>query len=957
APVEDDETSATPTVALTSDLSIAKSAVLTTDADGSTTISAGDTVTFSVTVSNAGANNATGVGVGDTVPDGYTTIGSISNSGSESGGLISWSGLSVTTTTPLVLTYTAVVTATGNYTNFAEITASDNFDPDSTPDGTPDTDAPVEDDETNFTPSVPELLLIKSVSNVTSAGATGLLDDVIEYTFTVENTGNVSIDTITIDDTLTGSTDLPVTPSTLLPGEIGTATATYTITQTDIDTGSVTNSATVEGEDPNGDPVVDVSDDGDETVDGPDADSDPTNDPTLLDLDQDAELTMTKTSVLGGTGAVGDIITYTFTVENTGNVSIDTITIDDTLTGSTDLPVTPSSLAPGEIGTATATYTITQTDIDTGSVTNSAIAEGEDPNGDPVVDVSDDGDETVDGPDADSDPTNDPTITDLTPNPELRLTKTSVVGGTGAVGDIITYTFTVENTGNVSIDTITIDDTLTGSTDLPVTPSTLLPGEIGTATATYTITQTDIDTGSVTNSATVEGEDPNGDPVVDVSDDGDETTDGPDADSDPTNDPTITDLTPNPELTMTKTSVVGGTGAVGDIITYTFTVENTGNVSIDTITIDDTLTGSTDLPVTPSSLAPGEIGTATATYVITQTDVDTGSVTNSATVEGEGPNGDPVVDVSDNGDETTDGPDADSDPTNDPTITDLTPNPELTMTKTSVVGGTGAVGDIITYTFTVENTGTVTVDTITIDDTLTGSTDLPVTPSILLPGEIGTATATYVITQTDVDTGSVTNSATVEGEDPNGDPVVDVSDDGDETTDGPDADSDPTNDPTITDLTPNPELTMTKTSVVGGTGAVGDIITYTFTVENTGTVTVDTITIDDTLTGSTDLPVTPSSLAPGEIGTATATYTITQTDINTGSVTNSATVEGEDPNGDPVIDVSDDGDETVDGPDADSDPTNDPTVTILTNDPELTLVKTSVLSGSNVGDIITYTFT
>ncbi|WP_299316128.1 hypothetical protein, partial [uncultured Aquimarina sp.] len=99
APVEDDETSATPTVALTSDLSIAKSAVLTTDADGSTTISAGDTVTFSVTVSNAGANDATGVGVGDTVPDGYTTIGSISNSGSETGGLISWSGLSVTTTT------------------------------------------------------------------------------------------------------------------------------------------------------------------------------------------------------------------------------------------------------------------------------------------------------------------------------------------------------------------------------------------------------------------------------------------------------------------------------------------------------------------------------------------------------------------------------------------------------------------------------------------------------------------------------------------------------------------------------------------------------------------------------------------------------------------------------------------------------------------------------------------
>ncbi|WP_299314540.1 VCBS domain-containing protein, partial [uncultured Aquimarina sp.] len=65
-----EQNSATLTVNPSSDLSIAKSAVLTTDADGSTTISAGDTVTFSVTVSNAGANDATGVGVGDTVPDG-----------------------------------------------------------------------------------------------------------------------------------------------------------------------------------------------------------------------------------------------------------------------------------------------------------------------------------------------------------------------------------------------------------------------------------------------------------------------------------------------------------------------------------------------------------------------------------------------------------------------------------------------------------------------------------------------------------------------------------------------------------------------------------------------------------------------------------------------------------------------------------------------------------------------
>ncbi|WP_159092137.1 FG-GAP-like repeat-containing protein, partial [Aquimarina sp. Aq107] len=57
------------------DLSLTKGVVLTTDADGSTTATAGDTVTFTVTVDNAGPNNATGVEVTDQVPTGYTIVG------------------------------------------------------------------------------------------------------------------------------------------------------------------------------------------------------------------------------------------------------------------------------------------------------------------------------------------------------------------------------------------------------------------------------------------------------------------------------------------------------------------------------------------------------------------------------------------------------------------------------------------------------------------------------------------------------------------------------------------------------------------------------------------------------------------------------------------------------------------------------------------------------------------
>ncbi|MDY8138498.1 CshA/CshB family fibrillar adhesin-related protein, partial [Aquimarina sp. 2201CG5-10] len=71
-----EQAQATLSVNPSSDLDVAKGVVLTTDADGSTNTTPGDTVTFTVTVSNSGPNNATGVVVTDQVPNGYTIVGS-----------------------------------------------------------------------------------------------------------------------------------------------------------------------------------------------------------------------------------------------------------------------------------------------------------------------------------------------------------------------------------------------------------------------------------------------------------------------------------------------------------------------------------------------------------------------------------------------------------------------------------------------------------------------------------------------------------------------------------------------------------------------------------------------------------------------------------------------------------------------------------------------------------------
>ncbi|MES2575862.1 MAG: gliding motility-associated C-terminal domain-containing protein [Bacteroidota bacterium] len=736
--------------------------------------------------------------------------------------------------------------------------------------------------------STPSIAVVK----VGAVGGTGILGDVITYTFTVTNTGNTPLTNIVINDPLTGSVNLAVTPSTLAPNATGTATATYTIQQVDVDAGFVTNTATVTGTKPDSGTVTDTS--------GTTITND---DPTVTTLTPNPSIALVKVGAVGGAGTLGDVITYTFTVTNTGNTTLSNIVVNDPLTASINLALTPSTLLPNATGIATATYTIQQVDVDAGFVTNTATVTGTTPAAGTVTDTSG---TTI---------TNDtPTITTLTPNPSIALVKTAVVGGTGEVGYVITYTFTVTNTGNTTLSNIVVNDPLTASVNLAVTPSTLTPNATGTATATYTIQQPDMDAGKVTNTATVIGTTPLGGTVTDTSG----TT--------ITNDtPTETTLNPTPSIALVKTSVIGGAGAVGDVITYTFTVTNTGNTTLSNIIVNDALTASINLSVTPGILLPNTTGTATATYTIQQSDIDAGKVTNSATVTGTTPLGGTVTDTSG----TT--------ITNDtPTETTLNPNSSIALVKTSVIGGTGGVGNIITYTFTVTNTGNTTLSSIIVNDPLTSSVNLSVTPGTLLPNTTGTATATYTIQQSDIDTGIVTNTATVTGTIPLGGTVTDISG----TT--------ITNDtPTVTTLNPNPGIALVKTAVVGGTGAVGNLITYTFTVTNTGNTTLSNIVVNDALTASVNLSVTPGTLAPNATGTATAIYTIQQSDIDTGKVTNSAMATGTIPAGGTVTDTSG---ATI---------TDDiPTETILTPTPSIALVKTAVIGGTGaVGNIITYTFT
>ncbi|MDF2159446.1 hypothetical protein, partial [Algoriphagus sp. CAU 1675] len=591
----------------------------------------------------------------------------------------------------------------------------------------------------------------------------------------VTNTGDVTLTDVTVTDPLPGLSAITPAPVTLEPGDSQIFTATYTITLADMDAGSVNNTATATGTDPNEDDVTDT-------------------DSETITANQDPSIDIVKTASQSAYDEAGDVITYSFEVTNTGDVTLTDVTVTDPLPGLSAITPAPVTLEPGDSQIFTATYTITLADMDAGSVNNTATATGTDPNEDDVTD------------------TDSETIT-ANQDPSIDIVKTADKSSVSAAGEVVTYTFTVTNTGNVTLSNVVIDDALTGSVDLAVTPSTLAPGEVGTATATYTVTQADMDAGEIVNVATATGTAP------------DETT--------VNDDDTVTvDVAEAAGIDLLKEADRSSVSAAGEVVTYTFTVTNTGNVTLSNVVIDDALTGSVALAVTPSTLAPGATGTATATYTVLQSDMDAGEIVNVATATGTAP------------DETT--------VNDEDTVTvDVAEAASINLVKEADRSSVSAAGEVIEYTFTVTNTGNVTLSNVVIDDALTGSVDLAVTPSTLAPGATGTATATYTVLQSDMDAGEIVNVATATGTAPD---ETTVNDEGTATVDVAEAAG----------------INLVKEADRSSVSAAGEVVTYTFTVTNTGNVTLSNVVIDDALTGSVALAVSPSTLAPGATGTATA---------------------------------------------------------------------------------------
>jgi len=737
------------------------------------------------------------------------------------------------------------------------------------PTGNPVANATDEDPSAYFGAD-PSIELVKSVNGADANVAPGInvpTGSTLAWTFVVTNTGNVDLAGVTVSDPQITDVSCegagPTVAGPIAPG------ATFTCTATSIAAaGAVTNTAGVVGTPtgPDGTTLPVVTDDDPANYFGGDA---------AIDVEKATDGTQADTAAEAVTLVVGDTVTWTYVVTNTGTVALDVVELVDdqgvTVTCPAGNPI--PTLAVGATETCTGTGTVTA-----GDYMNTVTATGVPANGDDPV--------------SDEDPSHylgaDPSI-------EVEKDTNGVQADTGTgpfipVGDAVTWTYVITNTGNVTLDPVVLTDDVEGVITCPVT--SLAAGGTTTCTATGVATA-----GQYNNNADVTG--------APVDEAGAPLTDAEGAAVAP-----VTDTDPSAyfgaEAAILLEKATNGIDAddapgpllgLGDAVTWTYVVTNTGNVDLALVEVTDSegvtidCGGSNIIPL----LAPGAAAAVTCTGTGTAA---LGQYMNDSTAVGNpvDPAGAPIVDAN--------GAPVAAVQDDDPSHYFAAGQPNVDIVKSvngsdaNVAPGvslvTGAPAD---FTYVVTNTGDVDLATVAVGDDQGLTVDCPGgNPIALLAvGAVVTCTASdTAVAGPYVNVGDVIGNPV----DENGDPLVDPA--GEPV--GPVEDNDPAN-----YFGGDSAIDIEKATngedadvVTGPSLLVGDTVTWTYVVTNTGNLAVNEIAVADnqgvSITCPSGNPI--PTLAIGASETCEATGVATD-----GQYENEGTANGTDENGNPVSDA------------------------------------------------------
>jgi uncharacterized repeat protein (TIGR01451 family) len=505
----------------------------------------GDTVTFTVTLSDNGPDTATNVAINDSLPSGLSLISATPSEGTYSGGV--WAVGTVDPSLNQTLTITARVVSPNPQTNTASIAQSDQFDPDPTNNSASATETPPQAD-----------LQVKKVVDriVINVG------DPVVYTVTVTNAGpNNATDVQLIDQLPSGVSFAFDTPS---QGSYDPATGLW-------DAGTVANGATailqIHGVLISPNPQLNTA-----TITHSDQfDPNPgNNSSSALLTPQQADLQVSK-SVNNPAPNVGDVITYTITLADNGPNPATTVTVNDLLPA--DVSFISDAPSVGTYDHTTGVWTVGTVNVgapQTLTITAVVIS----PN--PGANTASVGRSDV----FDPNPANNSNTASVNPQEaDLALSKT-VDNPTPNVGDTVTFTLTLRDAGPSAATNVQAADLLPAGFTLvnfaasqgDYNPTTGV-WNVGTVTSatpqTLTIMARVVSPNTLTNTADI--------------------THADQFDPDPNNNTgSATVTTQQADLSLTKT-VDDPTPNVGDTVTFTLTLTDRGPGTATGVTVNDLL--------------------------------------------------------------------------------------------------------------------------------------------------------------------------------------------------------------------------------------------------------------------------------------------------------------------------------------------------------------------------------
>jgi len=417
------------------------------------------------------------------------------------------------------------------------------------------------------------------------------------------------------------------------------------------------------------------------------------------------------------------------------------------------------------------------------------------------------------------------------PSGALHLNANSPVTSYDEVGDILTYTYTLTNTAILTIQgpfSVTDNRAATNCND---TPNSLSPSSSTTCTGTYTITQADLDAGSVVNLATASSAGATSNqisltiPAIQ------------------NKQLTLLDITPNPPVAA----------SAGTIITYTYRFQNSGNVTLSSpYTISDNKVSSANISCVGATtpLPPGSITECTGTYSISAAELSSGSLTNTASVK-----------ATFNGVETA--------ASNSKSATVVTSSLQLSVTAPASVSTIGE----ITYVYTLKNVSPITLNAAyQVTDSRVPSGSISCPSGDILPGETIQCIGKYLVTQTDLNNGTAltsqaiasANSGTVSSNTAN----------------------------TSVSISQLPAISLTAATSTNLVTALPASITYSYSLKNEGNVTLNApfIIMNSGLSGASACAIASGSVEPGATIPCALNYSVQQSDLDAGSIINTASI-------------------------------------------------------------------